>query len=298
MIHTIDLHFLGNSHTIASFLVVSAHKELILVESGPHSTLPTLEREVKALGYDISDIKHVFLTHIHLDHAGAAWALAGKDATIYVHPFGAKHLAYPEKLMESAKRIYQDKMDMLWGEMHPIPVAQIVEVAHEQTFQIDDLTFVAHHTPGHAIHHIAWQVGKAVFAGDVAGVKINGGPVVAPLPPPDIDIEAWQASIALLRDLPIERMFLTHFGEVQDIQGQLKALEANILMQANWVKVRWEAGQTVEEMLPDFVEFCQQELKRQGVADAALFKYEGANPAFMSATGLVRYWKKKAGEAR
>ncbi len=295
MIHTIDLQFLGNSQTIASFLVISENRQLILVESGPHSTLPTLEREVQALGYQLSDIKHVFLTHIHLDHAGAAWALAGKGAKIYVHPAGAKHLAYPEKLMESAKRIYQEKMDMLWGEMHPIPEAQIVEVAHEQSFMIDNLTFVGHHTPGHAIHHIAWQVGKAVFAGDVAGVKIGDGPAVAPMPPPDIDVEAWQASMQLLRELPVERMFLTHFGEIQDIQTHLHALEQNILLQANWVKNRYEAGETVEQMLPDFVVFCQAELKRQGVEEVALFKYEGANPAFMSATGLVRYWKKKLG---
>jgi len=293
MIHTIDLNFLGNSQTIASFLVITAENQPILVESGPHSTLPALAQSVQALGYALSDIKHVFLTHIHLDHAGAAWALAAQGATVYVHPFGAGHLAHPEKLMESARRIYEGEMDRLWGEMHPIPENKLVEVAHGQAFQIDDLTFVGHHTPGHASHHIAWQVGEAIFAGDVAGIKIGDGPVVAPMPPPDIDIEAWQESILLLKDLKAKRMFLTHFGEIADIETQLTELAANIDAQANWVKARWEQGQTVNEMLPDFIQFCQAELKRQGVEQTALFKYEGANPAFMSATGLVRYWKKK-----
>ncbi|TAE07805.1 MAG: MBL fold metallo-hydrolase [Bacteroidetes bacterium] len=293
MIHTIDLQFLGNAQTIASFLVITDQNQPILVESGPHSTLPTLTKAVENLGYKLTDIKHVFLTHIHLDHAGAAWALAQHGATVYVHPFGAPHLAHPEKLMESAKRIYQEKMEMLWGDMQPIPENQLVQVTDKQTFTIDNLTFVGHHTPGHAVHHIAWQVGEAVFAGDVAGVKIGDGPVVAPLPPPDIDIEAWHASIQLLRDLKASRMFLTHFGEITNIDAQLEQLGANINLQADWVRVRWEAGQTVEQMLPDFVQFCQGELKKQGVADIELFKYEGANPAFMSATGLVRYWKKK-----
>lgn len=293
MIHTIDLQFLGNAQTIASFLVITDQNQPILVESGPHSTLPTLTKAVENLGYKLTDIKHVFLTHIHLDHAGAAWALAQHGATVYVHPFGAHHLAHPEKLMESAKRIYQEKMEMLWGDMQPIPENQLVQVTDKQTFTIDNLTFVGHHTPGHAVHHIAWQAGEAVFAGDVAGVKIGDGPVVAPLPPPDIDIEAWHASIQLLRDLKASRMFLTHFGEITNIDAQLEQLGANINLQADWVRVRWEAGQTVEQMLPDFVQFCQGELKKQGVADIELFKYEGANPAFMSATGLVRYWKKK-----
>lgn len=293
MIHTIDLHFLGNSQTIASFLVITDQNQLILVESGPHSTLPALERGVQALGYALSDIKHVFLTHIHLDHAGAAWALAQQGAQVYVHPFGAGHLAHPEKLMESARRIYQAEMDRLWGDMQPIPENQLVEVAHGQSFTIDNLTFIAHHTPGHASHHIAWQVGEAVFAGDVAGVKIGDGPVVAPLPPPDIDLEAWYKSIDLLRDLPAKRMFLTHFGEINNIAEQLDNLKQNIQAQANWVRERWEAGQTVEQMLSDFIAFCQSELHKKGVAETELFKYEGANPAFMSATGLVRYWKKK-----
>lgn len=293
MIHTIDLHFLGNAETIASFLVITDQNQPILVESGPHSTLPALEKTVNALGYQLTDIQHVFLTHIHLDHAGAAWALAQHGAKVYVHPFGAKHLAYPAKLMESAKRIYQENMDRLWGEMRDIPGNQLVEVGHLQSFTIDNLTFVGHHTPGHAVHHIAWQVGEAVFAGDVAGVKIGNGPVVAPLPPPDIDIEAWQESITLLQDLKAKRMFLTHFGEIQDIDNQLSKLSENITLQAKWVKERYEAGQTVEQMLPDFIKFCQAELLRNGVADLDLFKYEGANPAFMSATGLVRYWKKK-----
>ncbi len=293
MIHTIDLNFLGNSQTIASFLVITAQNQPVLVESGPHSTLPTLEREVQALGYQLSDIKHVFLTHIHLDHAGAAWALAQQGATVYVHPFGAGHLAHPEKLMESARRIYGTEMDRLWGDMLPIPENQLVEVAHEQSFTIDDLTFVAYHTPGHASHHIAWRVGESVFAGDVAGVKIGNGPVVAPMPPPDIDLEAWYKSIELLRNLPAKRMFLTHFGEINDIEAQLDNLVKNIQAQAYWVREHWEAGQTVEQMLPDFIKFCQSELSKQGVAEAELFRYEGANPAFMSATGLVRYWKKK-----
>src|SRR5262249_13735426 len=153
-----------------------------------------------------------FLTHIHLDHAGAAWAMAEMGANIYVHPRGYAHLADPSKLMASAKRLYQDQMDALWGTMKPIPAQQLVQVENGQKFTAGELEMVGWHTPGHAYHHIAWQCGKLVFTGDVGGVSIEGGPVQPPCPPPDIDPPAWKKSIELLRELQPERLYLSHFG--------------------------------------------------------------------------------------
>jgi glyoxylase-like metal-dependent hydrolase (beta-lactamase superfamily II) len=292
MIHILDLNFLGNAQTIAAFLIVNG-EDIALIETGPYSTYGNLRTEIERVGVKIEDIKHVFLSHIHFDHAGAAWAFAQKGAKIYVHPFGAKHLANPGKLYESARQIYREQMDILWGEMQDIPQEQIQEAMHEQVFAIGSLSLKAWHTPGHAVHHIAWQYGDSIFTGDVAGVHIGQGPVIAPLPPPDIDLEEWQKSINLLRQINPRRFYLTHFGEVSQITKHLEKLEYNIYSQANMIKDMWLAGKSIEEMIKPFEDFCIEELKKEGVMASDIAKYQGANPAFMSVAGLVRYWKKK-----
>jgi glyoxylase-like metal-dependent hydrolase (beta-lactamase superfamily II) len=292
MIHTIDLKFLGNTKTIAAFLIENGD-DPILVETGPYSTFAYLKAGIEQAGYQVADIKHVFLSHIHFDHAGAAWAFAQHGATIYLHPFGAKHLAEPAKLYESARQIYQEQMDTLWGAMQSIPESQLQTAEDEQAFPIGNLVLKAWHTPGHAAHHIAWQLNEVIFAGDVAGVSIDNGPVIAPLPPPDIDIELWIKSIALLRRLNPAKMYLTHFGEISQITAHLEKLEYNIFLQVNWVKDHWLAGESITEMVRPFEQFCLEDLRKQGVAEADIQKYQGANPAFMSVAGLVRYWKKR-----
>lgn len=293
MIHTIDLHFQDNESTIASFLIESSEGP-ILIETGPHSTFNHLKKGVEAAGYKIEDVQNVLLTHIHLDHAGAAWALAEQGAKIFLHPFGIKHMADPSKLMASAKRIYQEQMDKLWGDMRAIPANLLIEVAHEAEITIGERRFKAWHTPGHASHHIAWQLEKTVFTGDVAGVCIDKGPVIAPLPPPDVNIEQWQTSIELLRQLNAETFYLTHYGKITDIQSHLNKLETNIHLQANWVKEHWEKGESIEAMTPAFDAFCVEELRKEGVGEVEVAQYQAANPAWMSVAGLVRYWKGKA----
>ena len=289
------MHFQGITQAIAAFLVESSEGP-ILIETGPYSTFPHLKQGIEEAGYQIEDIQHVLLSHIHLDHAGAAWAFAKNGASIYLHPFGAKNMADPSRLMESARRIYQNMMDKLWGEMNSIPEEKLKTIEHEEVLTFGDLSFKAWHTPGHAIHHIAWQLGETIFAGDVAGVKIGDGPVVAPLPPPDIDIEKWQQSIDLLRSLNVKSFYLTHFGEITNIDEHLKSLEYNIHTQANWIKEHLDKGESLQEMTPKFDKFCVDELIKQGVSKQEALKYQAANPAWMSVAGLARYWGKKVGK--
>src|SRR5690606_24270805 len=199
-IHIIDLDFLNENQTIAAFLIVSKVGP-ILVETGPESTWMQLEEGINKLGYQVEDIKHVLLSHIHFDHAGAAWKLADAGAAIYVHPLGLPHLASPERLWNSAAQIYGEDMNRLWGKMKPIPEGQLIEARHGENLIVGEIEFTALHTPGHAIHHIAWQLGEVVFTGDVAGVKIDKGPVVPPCPPPDSHLENWKTSITVLRQI-------------------------------------------------------------------------------------------------
>jgi glyoxylase-like metal-dependent hydrolase (beta-lactamase superfamily II) len=292
MIHILDLHFFGLSEVIASFLIETSEGP-VLVETGPHSTYPTIVKALADKGYKPEDVNHVFLSHIHLDHGGSAWAFAEMGATIYVHPFGEKHLHDPSKLMNSARMIYQDQMDVLWGEMRPIPLEKLYKTAHEEEIRVGELTLKALHTPGHAVHHIAWQAGDALFTGDVAGVKIREAPVVPPCPPPDIHVEDWQASLNLIRSLDISTLYLTHFGQVREVAAHLNELEARLLEWAEWMRPYYEKGTAPEEITPEFEAFVEKQLRTNSATDEHMKRYEYANPAWMSVAGLLRYWRKK-----
>jgi glyoxylase-like metal-dependent hydrolase (beta-lactamase superfamily II) len=181
--------------------------------------------------------------------------------------------------------------------MEPIPEAQLYAPQHGEVIEAAGLQFTAWYTPGHAVHHIAWQVSgegeQVIFTGDVAGVKIGNGPVVAPCPPPDINIEDWQVSLRLLRELPVQTLYLTHFGIVRDKDNLLNSLEKQLLAVALWMKPHAEAQTPQEEIVPLFKEYVKNSLLAAGADAAALQRYEAANPAFMSVAGLMRYWKKK-----
>lgn len=292
MVKVIDLAFLGQAQTIASFLVETSEGP-VLIETGPHSTLKNLENGLKKSGYRPEDVRHVFVTHIHFDHAGAAWAFAEHGAKIYVHPAGAYHLAEPAKLYESAKRIYGDQMEPLWGKMKPIPEDQIVSVGHKKKVKIGEHKFKAWHTPGHAVHHIAWQLGNEIFTGDVAGIKIGNGIVAPPCPPPDIDVEDWKSSIRMLLEQRFDALYLTHFGKVETVKPHLIELRARLINWANWIKPLLDMGLPEAELTEKFKAYVMAQYEAGGVKGKALEIYENANPAFMSVAGLSRYWKKK-----
>ena len=294
MLTTIDLEFLGHKETIAAFLIETTEGP-VLVETGPHSTLPTLKAGIEKAGFAMEDIKHVFLSHIHLDHAGSAWCFAEHGATIYLHPFGERHMANPEKLLASAKMIYQDQMDRLWGTLKPIPKNQLQTVADNESIRIGKTRLKALHTPGHAVHHIAWQMDNVLFAGDVAGVKIGNGIVVPPCPPPDINLEDWKLSIRRIIVKRYDALYLTHFGKITNPKEHLIELEGRLVNWANWIKPYWEDGVDPKEVTPLFQEYVKKQLVAGGVEGENLERYEGANPSWMSVAGLMRYWK-KAGE--
>ena len=292
MIKTIDLNFAGESNTIGAFLYESSEGP-ILLETGPFSTYPTLCKGIRALGYAPEDIHHVFVTHVHLDHAGAAWAFAKMGAKIYSHPLGKNHLADPSKLLASAERIYGDQMDELWGEMRPISKPLLVSVKDAEMVRIGDTVVRSWHTPGHARHHIAWQINRELVAGDVAGVRIQDGPVMAPCPPPDIDLEDWAYSIRRMKALDLNRLHLTHFGSLVNIASHLGELEKVIVDWSEWMRPFAEEGTPKTKVVALFEDYVNGQLKAAGLSDEAIKKYEKANPAWMSVYGLTRFWTKK-----
>jgi len=292
VVHVLDLQFQTRG-TVAAF-VIETNAGPVLIETGPHSTFPALEAGLSDLGYRPSDVAQVLLSHIHFDHAGAAWAMARAGATIHLHPVGVRHLQDPSRLYNSARRIYGEMMEPLWGRMEPIPAEQLSATADNTVIEVGGVRFTALHTPGHAKHHIAWQTGDLLFSGDVAGCKIDDGPVSPPCPPPDIDLEAWIASIDRIAALPLRRMYLTHFGPVDQIQAHLAELRQRLQAWGDWIKPHWERGTSAEEITPGFQAFAAEELADAGLGDFAIRQYEAANPAWMSVAGLLRYWSKRA----
>lgn len=294
MIHILDLKFQNAKNTIAAFLIETEGGP-VLIETGPYSTFNQLKKEVKRVGYQIEEIQHVFLTHIHFDHAGAAWALAQNGASIFVHPAGVKHLADPTNLYNSAKRIYGDQMETLWGKMETIPKQQIKPVGNKEKIKVGKTKLKAWHTPGHATHHIAWQLNNELFTGDVGGVKIENGIPLPPCPPPDINLEDWVQSIRLILDKRFDRLYLTHFGPVDNVREHLLELRGRLKNWATWIKPLLENNVSQKEIIPKFTAYVHGQLKAAGVSKKNIDQYESANPAWMSVAGLTRYWVKEEG---
>ena len=295
MITTIDLEFLGHKETIAAFLIETTEGP-VLIETGPHSTLSKLKAGIEKAGYAMEDVKHVFLSHIHLDHAGSAWCFAAHGANIYLHPFGERHMANPEKLLASAKMIYQDDMDRLWGTLKPIPKNQLRVVGDNEKIKIGKTSLKALHTPGHAVHHIAWEFGETLFTGDVAGVKIGAGIVVPPCPPPDINLDDWKRSIRRIQLRRYDELYLTHYGKITEVKNHLTELKGRLDNWANWIKPYFDQGVDQKVIVPQFQEYVKRQLVAGGVTGENLERYEGANPSWMSVAGLMRYWKKQAAD--
>ncbi len=295
-VRVLDLRFQGVGRVIASFLLDTPEGPA-LIETGPESTYPHLVQALAGEGVRPQEIRHVFLTHIHLDHAGAAWRLAELGARVYVHPKGAPHLLDPGRLLASAERIYGDQLRPLWGEVRSIPAERLKVLQDGDRVRLGGVEVLALETPGHAGHHHAYLVDGVAFTGDIAGVRIAPGPVLPPTPPPDIHLESWYASLERLEALAPESLYLTHFGAFEDVGAHLKALRETLGAWADWVLARLKEGMSPEAMTRAFEAYWAEGLKERGAGEDLLRLYALADPPFMNLQGLVRYWQKHHPEA-
>ena len=289
---TLDLNFQDKTQAIASYLIRHA-AGAVLVESGPGSTLSALQTGLAQEGLSPRDITHVLLTHIHLDHAGAAGWLSRHGAQVFVHPNGAAHMLNPEKLIASATRIYGDRMDTLWGEFLPVLEHQLTVPQDAEEIVIGNLRFVAVNTPGHAEHHYSYLFEDLCFSGDVGGVRIPGYPYLrVPMPPPELHFGRWRESIARLRSLKFARIAPTHFGIFDDVDWHLKELQRNLDASEKWLEETMPADPPVDELRAKFVEWMNEQSRAQNLSEDVVTAYALANPLGMSVDGMVRYWKK------
>ena len=292
MIHTIDLNFLGRSRTIGAYLIPHSGG-CILVETGPGSTIQNLIDGLKSNGFEVEDVTDVFLTHIHLDHAGACGWLAQHGCQIHVHENGAPHLINPEKLLASAGRLYGDKMDILWGEFIPVPENKITIMHDNEVSELDNLSIRALDVPGHANHHLAYMIGDACFSGDIGGIRLSPLQYLSlPMPPPDLNIEKWRESIKHIQQFNPSRIVPTHFGVFQDAKWHLQAVLAALDEVESWVEERMPHNPTLEDLRQQFIEFEQVRAVNYHIDKSIVDGQQIANPFFMSADGIFRYWNK------
>lgn len=278
----IDLCHLGRPASIAAYLLRTGSGPFV-VDPGPSSTLPRLEAALLRAGSSIESLAGLLLTHIHLDHAGASGTLARKNPAlrVYVHARGAPHLIAPAKLLKSAQRLYGDRMDELWGEIAPVPEAQIVALEGGESLALGGLSLEVAYTPGHAVHHVCYfePETRAAFVGDTAGLSSPHLPVVLPVtPPPDFDLPAWLGSIARILSWTPRELLLTHFGRSEDPESHLNALREGLLAWTGYVRETLALDGSDEVRIRAFVEKLRTWIAGKVPADRAEQYLASAGP--------------------
>jgi glyoxylase-like metal-dependent hydrolase (beta-lactamase superfamily II) len=273
----LDLRHLGHERVIGSYLL-ETEDGLALQDCGPTTCVPELKARLVEKGLELADVRHLLLSHIHLDHAGAAGALLREHPGLQVHvsEIGAPHLVDPSRLERSARRLYGDDFDRLWGELAPVPGENVHVVGNET------LGLATFPSPGHASHHVCYLDREGtLYAGDAAGVRIRPSEfVLPPTPPPEVDLEAWERTIDELKRREPKRLALIHFGVFEDVERHLDELRRHLREWAQRVRLGATEEQFAAEAAADLAD------------DQAA--YEQAMPFWQSYTGLKRYWEKRA----
>jgi glyoxylase-like metal-dependent hydrolase (beta-lactamase superfamily II) len=292
----VDLQFQGAARIIAT-AVVHGPGGVALIDPGPASTLPTLRRELEQWGVSIQDVRALLLTHIHLDHAGATGTIVRElpEVRVYVHEKGAPHMVDPAKLLASASRLYGGAMDRLWGEVLPVPAASIDVLKGGERIAAGGRSFDIAYTPGHASHHVSYfdRESGVAFVGDTAGVRLRPGAFnLPPTPPPDVDLELWRDSLALIGRWAADTLFVTHFGPHTPGAAHL----ADVADRLEWVSGLAKASLAIEGTDEDretwFANEIRRELQRR-TSDTDAKAYEIAGRFDLNWRGLARYWRKR-----
>jgi glyoxylase-like metal-dependent hydrolase (beta-lactamase superfamily II) len=276
----IDLRHQGARHVIGSYLLETEYGPAIF-DCGPTTCIGTLKVGLRARGVELRDVRHLLLSHIHLDHAGATGAVVREHPELQVHVSekGATHLVDPTRLEASARRLYGDAFDELWGELTPVP-EENVRIVGDEVVGLECFP-----TPGHASHHVCYlDRDGTLYAGDACGVRIQPSRfVMPPTPPPDVDVEAWNGSLDEIERRRPTRLALVHFGVAEDPERHLTDLRARLAAWAAFVA----AGATEQAFVESILE--ELEADEESERDA----YERAMPLWQSYAGLKRYFEKR-----
>lgn len=297
----VDVEYRGRRCIIAATLLRTG-EGVAVVDPGPALSVDTLLAKLEREGLSIQDIKTLLLTHIHLDHAGATGVLVRQNPAIkvVVHRRGAPHLADPTRLLQSAARLYGEDLNSWWGEVLPVPGANLHAVDGGERLNLDGLTLDVAYTPGHANHHVSYFDARdgIAYAGDTAGIRIAGRPFIfAPTPPPDIDLELWEESLRQLELWNPERLVLTHFGAVSQTREHLERFRERLHSWSEQVRRSLEEGGSDAERAARFARSVLDEL-RSAAAQVEIECYAVSAAPELCWYGLARYWRKKAAAPR
>jgi glyoxylase-like metal-dependent hydrolase (beta-lactamase superfamily II) len=291
----IDLNFRGSPRVIATAVMQGADG-VTLIDPGPTSCLSALESGLRDRGLTLRDVRSILLTHIHLDHAGACGTIVERvpGVRVFVHERGATHMIDPAKLLASATRLYGDRMDTLWGAFQPVPAANVTALKGGERLELAGKAINVAYTPGHAKHHVSYldEHSGTAYVGDTAGVQVSGNFLIAPTPPPDIDIEAWQQSLDTIDAWQPVSLFLTHFGPVSPARAHLARFRSTVATAAETARRMIDAGGTDEDLAKKFAERMRQDA-RQALPEHEARAAELAAPFDQLWQGLARYWQKK-----
>jgi glyoxylase-like metal-dependent hydrolase (beta-lactamase superfamily II) len=292
----VDLEFQGLPRVIASALLHGADG-IAVIDPGPSSSLAPLRAHLAAHGASVQDITTLLITHIHLDHAGAAGTLLLENPRIkvLVHEVGAPHLVDPGRLLASAGRLYGDAMERLWGEVRPVPASAIVSLRGGETIAAGGRHWQVACTPGHASHHVAYYSGDAglAFVGDTAGVQVvPGGVVLPPTPPPDIDLPQWMQSIDRIEQWHPQQLFLTHFGPVDSVASHLAELREQLRFTEQLALAALARTDDEREREQWFVDGVTHRLQ-QRLNATDLRAYEVAGRFDLNWRGMSRYLRRR-----
>lgn len=277
----IDLMHMGLDRIVGVYLV-ETDDGLALFDCGPSSTVDALKSGLAERGLKLRDIRHLLLSHVHLDHAGAAGTLVREHPALRVHvsPIGAPHVVDPTRLERSARRLYGEAFDGLWGALEPVP-EENVEVVGDRAVGLEVFP-----TPGHASHHVSYLTADGTLhAGDAVGVRIQPGRHIFPAaPPPDVDLEGWEQTFRAIEERKPARFALTHFGVAEDTEEHVDRMREELAKAAERVR----SGMSQEE----FMDACRADVLASDEAEVGY--YERAGPVWQTYLGLKRYWEKRA----
>jgi glyoxylase-like metal-dependent hydrolase (beta-lactamase superfamily II) len=297
----IDIQWTGRSNAIAAVLLESGGQHALL-DPGPASTVETLRQQLSARGLAVGDLQTIFLTHIHLDHAGATGALVRENPKlrVFVHAKGAPHLIDPSKLLASAGRLWGDNLPRLFGQTLPVPAEnlQVLEGGESLLFGGQKLEVL--YTPGHASHHVTFidPQENVAFVGDTAGIRIANGPYIMPAtPPPDVDLPLWDQSFDAILGRRPSKLFVTHFGSAENPQEHIATFRERLHRWAGITDRSLQSATDEDSALKSFVTETQADMNR------FLTPYEVEQHSFtaglpLSFLGLARFLRKRAESAR
>ena len=303
----IDLDYLGLPGAALAFLVETSDAAAtdglrrVLVECGPEACRPRLESELVRLGVEPASIEAVLLTHIHLDHAGAAGGFASRGSRIIVHPRGVRHLVDPTKLVASSRRVHGDRFDRFYGEPIPCPGDRVEAIEDGESVRFGEALFRAIETPGHAKHHHAWILehagGRECFTGDVAAMVVPGSTFLSvPTPATDFDPQAWDASLARLEAERPDRLWLTHGGQIDTAAGFLAAARSRVADESAFLVTTANACDD-REAIDRYRTWLHEQADAANVPEAMRSAFLGRAFLEMNLAGTRKFLKDRA-EAR